>query len=74
MMPTWQKSTELSEFVNWSLDSYIKDAVTVFLCYDDKNLYVAFRNCRSCGTPILKKRLVPKAPGTHFYGEEIMFR
>ena len=41
---TWQGSTELSEFVNWSLDSYVKDAVTVFLCYDEKNLYVAFRN------------------------------
>ena len=25
----WQKSTELSEFINWSLDSYIKDAVSV---------------------------------------------
>ena len=43
----WKSSTELSEFVNWSLDSYSKDAVSVFLCYDEKNLYIAFRNADS---------------------------
>jgi hypothetical protein len=40
----WQKAAEISEFVNWSLDSYIKDQVSVFLYSDEKNLYVAFRN------------------------------
>jgi hypothetical protein len=41
---SWDRSTELSEFVKWSRDSYIKDPVTLFLCYDEKNLYIAFRN------------------------------
>ena len=41
---SWQKSVELSDFVIWSLDSYTKDSVIVYMCYDEKNLYVAFRN------------------------------
>jgi hypothetical protein len=28
----WKKSTELSEFINWSLDTYIKDAVYKRAC------------------------------------------
>ncbi len=50
----WQKSAELSEFVNWSLDSYAKDSVTVFVCYDAKNLYVAFRNSDKNATSLSK--------------------
>ncbi len=41
---SWQKSVELSDFMVWTLDSYVKDPVTVFMCHDEKNLYVAFRN------------------------------
>ena len=61
----WKSSTELSEFVNWSLDSYCKDAVSVFLCYDEKNLYVAFLN----SDPIageLNKIVNPKGPWDTF--------
>ncbi|MBK8881977.1 MAG: DUF4091 domain-containing protein [Bacteroidales bacterium] len=61
----WQKSTELSEFINWSLDSYIRDAVTVSLCYDEKNLYVAFRNTDpEAGN--LNKAVSPKGPWDTF--------
>jgi hypothetical protein len=62
---TWQKSTELSEFINWSLDSYIKDAVSVFLCYDDKNLYVAFRNADPAAGD-LNRSVSPKGPWDTF--------
>jgi hypothetical protein len=62
---TWQKSTELSEFINWSLDSYIKDAVSVFLCYDDKNLYVAFRNTDPAATD-LNRTVSSKGPWDTF--------
>ena len=41
---SWKKASEMTEFVNWSLDNYIKDPVSVYLYYDDKNLYVAFKN------------------------------
>ena len=40
----WRSSTELSQFVEWSLDNYVHDPVTVFLSYDERNLYIAFRN------------------------------
>lgn len=40
----WQKSVEISEYIIWTLDTYVKDSLTVWICYDDKNLYVAFRN------------------------------
>ena len=62
---TWQRSTELSEFINWSLDSYIKDAVTVFLCYDEKNLYFAFRNSDPEAQE-LNKTVNPKGPRDTF--------
>jgi hypothetical protein len=61
----WQRSTELSEFVNWSLDSYIKDSVTVFLCYDEKNLYIAFRNSDSAAND-LHKTVNSKGPRDTF--------
>jgi hypothetical protein len=61
----WQKSTELSEFVNWSLDSYIKDDVSVFLCYDEKNLYVAFRNADPAAGE-LNRTVNPKGPWDTF--------
>ena len=62
---TWQKSAELSEFINWSLDSYIKDDVSVFLCYDDKNLYVAFRNADPAAGD-LNRTVSPKGPWDTF--------
>jgi len=62
---TWQKSTELSEFVNWSLDNYIKDDVSVFLCYDEKNLYVAFRNADPVAGE-LNRSVNPKGPRDTF--------
>jgi hypothetical protein len=61
----WQRSTELSEFVNWSLDSYIKDPVTVFLCYDQKNIYIAFRNSDPEAEK-LNKSVNPKGPRDTF--------
>ena len=61
----WQKSTELSEFINWSLDSYIKDNVSVFLCYDEKNLYVAFRNADPAAGD-LNRIVNPKGPWDTF--------
>jgi hypothetical protein len=57
----WQRNTELSEFVNWTLDSYIKDSVTVFLCYDEKNLYIAFRNSDPAAED-LNNTVKPKEP------------
>jgi hypothetical protein len=62
---TWQRSTELSEFINWSLDSYIKDSVTVFLCYDEKNLYIAFRSSDPAAQD-LNKTVNPKGPRDTF--------
>jgi len=41
---SWMNASEMSEFVNWTLDTYIRDPVSVFLYFDEKNLYVAFRN------------------------------
>lgn len=61
----WQKSTELSEFINWSLDSYIKDDVSVFLCYDEKNLYIAFRNADPAASD-LNRSVSPKGPWDTF--------
>ena len=62
---TWKKSTELSEFINWSLDSYIKDNVSVFLCYDEQNLYVAFRNADPAAGE-LNRSVNPKGPWDTF--------
>jgi hypothetical protein len=61
----WQQSAELSEFVNWSLDTYIKDNVTVFVCHDDKNLYVAFRNADPAAGE-LNRSVNPKGPRDTF--------
>jgi hypothetical protein len=62
---SWRKSSELSEFINWSLDSYIKDSVTVFLCYDEKNLYIAFRSTDPAAKE-LNKTVNPKGPRDTF--------
>jgi hypothetical protein len=48
----WRSSTELSQFVEWSLDNYVQDPVTVLLSYDDRNLYVAFRNSDPAATEL----------------------
>ncbi len=63
--PLWQQASELSEFVNWSLDTYIKDPVSVFICYDEKNLYVAFRNSDPKAVE-LNKTVNPKGPRDTF--------
>ena len=62
---SWQQATELSEFVNWSLDTYIKDPVNVFLYCDEKNLYVAFRNFDPAAEN-LQKTISPKGPRDTF--------
>jgi len=62
---SWRRSTVLSEFINWSLDNYIKDSVTVFLCYDEKNLYIAFRNSDPAAND-LNKTVDPKGPRDTF--------
>ncbi len=62
---SWQQASELSEFVNWSLDTYIKDPVSVFLYYDEKNLYVAFLNSDP-EAETLYKTVSPKGPRDTF--------
>jgi len=62
---SWQKASEISEFVNWSLDSYIKDPVSVSLYFDEKNLYVAFRNSDPKAND-LNKTVRPKGPRDTF--------
>ncbi len=63
--PSWAKSSELSEFINWSHDKYIKDMVSVFLSYDNKNLYVAFRNADPSAAE-LNRTVSPKGPRDTF--------
>lgn len=60
--PTWQQAAMLTDFVNWSLDSYIKDSVTVYICYDERNIYVAFRNSDPEAGE-LNRSVRPKGPG-----------
>jgi hypothetical protein len=62
---SWKKASEMTEFVNWSLDNYIKDPVSVYLYYDDKNLYVAFKNSDS-DADNLNKTVSPKGPRDTF--------
>ena len=62
---SWKNSAEMSEFVNWTLDSYIKDPVNVFLYFDEKNLYVAFRNSDP-EAESLNKTVNPKGPRDTF--------
>ncbi|MBI5008173.1 MAG: DUF4091 domain-containing protein [Bacteroidia bacterium] len=62
---SWLKASEMSEFVNWTLDSYIKDPVSVFLYFDEKNLYVAFRNYDPVAEE-LRKTVSPKGPRDTF--------
>jgi len=40
----WKECLVLSDFVIWTLDAYTGDPVIVYLGYDEKNLYVAFKN------------------------------
>ncbi len=62
---SWKKASEMTEFVNWSLDNYIKDPVSVYLYYDDKNLYVAFKNSDP-DADNLSKTVSPKGPRDTF--------
>lgn len=62
---SWNKAATLDEFVNWSLDSYIKDAVTVFIYFDKSNLNVAFRNSDPDAS-LLDKSVSPKGPRDTF--------
>jgi hypothetical protein len=62
---TWQKCTQLSEFVNWSLNTYIKDTVTIYMCHDGKNIYVAFRN-QDPEAGQLNRSVGPKGPRDSF--------
>lgn len=59
---SWQKSYEVSDLIIWTLDNYVKDAVQVFLCHDNLNLYVAFR-CKDSIAGKLKKTVSPR--GSH---------
>jgi hypothetical protein len=61
----WRSSSELTQFVEWSLDSYLQDPVTVFLSYDDRNLYVAFRNSDPSAME-LNRSIRPKRPRDTF--------
>ena len=63
--PSWQKGTQLSEFINWASDTYIEDAVNVSMYYDEKNLYVAFRNSDLAAAE-LNKSVNPKGPRDTF--------
>ena len=59
---SWKKSYEFSDFIIWTLDDYVKDTVQVFLCYDNVNLYVAFRS-KDPSAGKLNKKVSPK--GSH---------
>ena len=61
----WQKAAVLTEFVNWARNSYIKDPVTVFICYDEKNIYIAFRNSDPEAGELFKS-VNPKGPRDTF--------
>ena len=61
----WQRASEMTEFVNWSLDSYVKDPVSVYLYYDEKNLYVGFRN-NDPKAGDLNRTVSPKGPWDTF--------
>ena len=61
----WKKCTRLTEFVNWALNTYIKDSVTVYLCHDNKNIYVAFRNFDPEAEG-LKRTVSPQGPRDTF--------
>jgi hypothetical protein len=61
----WQRASEMTEFVNWSLDSYVKDPVSVYIYYDAKNLYVGFRNSDPKAGD-LNRTVSPKGPRDTF--------
>jgi len=63
--PSWQNSTKITEFVIWTLDTYVRDSLTVMLCHDDKNLYVAFRNADPAAGD-LHRIVDPKRPWDTF--------
>ncbi len=68
----WQKSMVLSEFLVWTLDDYKHDSVTVFICYDEKNLYIAFR-CFDLSAPELNKSISSKGPRDSFlWGKDFL--
>ena len=62
---SWQRSTQLTEFINWALDTYIIDAVNVYMYYDEKNLYIAFRNSDPAA-PDLNRIVDSKGPRDSF--------
>lgn len=62
----WKQCTRVSEFINWTRDSYIKDPpLTVYLCHDKQNIYVAFRNSDPEAAD-LKHKIGAKAPRDSF--------
>ena len=63
--PSWKQASEMTEFVNWSLDSYVKDPVSVLMYFDEKNLYVAFRNYDPDAEK-LNRTVSPKGPRDTF--------
>lgn len=75
----WQNSAELSGFTTWTLDSYVKDPVTVYLCFDEKFLYAAFRNSDTKANE-LNNSVKPNRPwdtflwGTNFASIEIRYK
>jgi hypothetical protein len=68
----WQRSVALSEFIVWTLDDYNHDSVTVFMCYDDKNLYIAFR-CSDSSAQEMKNSISSKGPrDSYLWGKNFL--
>ncbi len=64
----WNQCQEVSDFVYWTLDRYEHDPVTVFLGFDEENLYVAFKSWYS--DPVMwERRYEEKKPiDSHLWG------
>lgn len=62
---SWNRAASITGFVNWSLDKYIRDSVTVYLYFDDTGLNVAFMNSDPEAS-LLNNSVSPKGPRDTF--------
>lgn len=69
---SWKKSYAFSDFIIWTLDNYVKDSVQVFLCYDNVNLYVAFRSKDSLAGKLNKKVNPRGSHDTFLWGKDFV--
>jgi hypothetical protein len=64
----WAQCQQIEDFVYWTLDCYEHDPVTVFLGFDQENLYVSFKSWYS--DPVMwERRYEEKKPiDSHLWG------